>query len=111
MSDEALAHVAHTTGRLRATAATFAAHCVQQGFSVVSSSTHYLLIETGNATLVRQQFLHDYGILVRDCTSFGLPHHIRIAARTSSENVLLTQALEHFSQSKASATKTNPSLV
>jgi len=33
------------------------------------------------------------GILVRDCTSFGLPESIRVAVRTREENRQLVEAL------------------
>jgi histidinol-phosphate aminotransferase len=36
----------------------------------------------------------EHGLRVRDCTSFGLPGHIRVAARMHTENTELIQALE-----------------
>jgi threonine-phosphate decarboxylase len=56
------------------------------------SSVNYLLIDTGrNASEICAAFLRR-GILVRDCTSFGLPTSIRIAVRTHDENVQLMEA-------------------
>jgi histidinol-phosphate/aromatic aminotransferase/cobyric acid decarboxylase-like protein len=34
------------------------------------------------------------GLLVRDCTSFGLPAHVRIASRLPEENERLLAALQ-----------------
>jgi threonine-phosphate decarboxylase len=57
------------------------------------SSANYLLVETGrNATSLATR-LETFGILVRDCTSFGLPTCIRIAVRTRKENRILVEAL------------------
>ncbi len=63
------------------------------GLSCQPSSANYLLVETGrNATTFSTQ-LENFGILVRDCTSFGLPTCIRIAVRTRKENQILVEAL------------------
>ena len=63
------------------------------GLSCQPSSVNYLLIETGrNATSLSTR-LESFGILVRDCTSFGLATCIRIAVRTRKENQILVEAL------------------
>jgi histidinol-phosphate aminotransferase len=54
------------------------------GLDVVPSRTHFCLIYVGDANSIRQQLL-SRGILVRDCTSFGLPQYIRVATRQRSE--------------------------
>ena len=51
------------------------------GFKLVPSDTNYFLVKVTNAGDFRSALL-GYGILVRDCTSFGLPEYVRIAART-----------------------------
>ncbi len=64
------------------------------GYNCSNSSTNYLLIETDrDASEVQEQFLR-YGILVRDCSSFGLPKHIRISVNTHDAN---SKFLEAFS--------------
>ncbi len=63
------------------------------GLSCNPSSANYLLIETGRNTTSLSTQLETFGILVRDCTSFGLPTCIRIAVRTREENQILVEAL------------------
>ena len=63
------------------------------GFSCYPSSVNYLLIETGRNATAFSSHLEPYGILVRDCTSFGLPTCIRVAVRTREENQILIEAL------------------
>jgi len=54
------------------------------GFPAVPSDTHYFLIKVGDARLFRAALLKK-GFQVRDCTSFGLPQHVRISPRTLPE--------------------------
>ena len=55
------------------------------GLAPVPSVTAFFLLHVGNGAAFRQALLRR-GILVRDCASFGLPGHIRIAARQPEEN-------------------------
>lgn len=57
-------------------------------------SANYILIEVPLETEVLVERLLSRGILVRDCRSFGLPRHIRVAVRTHEENRQLIEALE-----------------
>ncbi len=66
----------------------------QTNLYIVPSRTHFCLVEVGDAQRVRQKLLLR-GLLVRDCTSFGLPHYIRVATRPAHEwQRLLTSLLE-----------------
>ncbi len=57
-------------------------------------SANYILIALPIAAPVMTEQLLHRGILVRDCSSFGLPKHIRIAVRTHAENLQIIEALE-----------------
>jgi histidinol-phosphate aminotransferase len=63
------------------------------GFAFVPSHTQFFLLPVENATLIRQNLLHN-SILVRDCTSFGLPNYVRISPRTRTENLRLLEVLK-----------------
>jgi histidinol-phosphate aminotransferase len=65
----------------------------QIGCTVIPSRTHFCLLRVGKARRVRQQLLARK-LLVRDCTSFGLPQFIRVATRPASEWQQLLQALK-----------------
>ena len=64
----------------------------QRGFDPVATSTHFFLVPVGDAAATRARLL-DHGVAVRDCTSFGLPGHIRIAARPEADCAPLLSAL------------------
>jgi len=57
------------------------------------SSVNYLLVECSRDVSSLCEALARKNILVRDCTSFGLPTCIRIAVRTPDENTRLLEAL------------------
>jgi histidinol-phosphate aminotransferase len=56
------------------------------------SDAHYFLVKVGNATKLRKLLLAR-GILVRDCSSFGLNEYIRVSPRTMPECRRLVAAL------------------
>jgi histidinol-phosphate aminotransferase len=63
------------------------------GLPPLLSQTNFFLVKVGNATALRQALLNK-GILVRDCTSFGLPQYIRMAPRTLPECQKLIEAIK-----------------
>lgn len=63
------------------------------GFALVPSRTNFFLVKVANAKAFRTALLKN-GILVRDCTSFGLPEYIRIAPRTMPECQRLVAAIK-----------------
>lgn len=63
------------------------------GFRVLPTTTSYALIEIGQASCIRQKLL-SHKLLVRDCTSFGLPAHIRVAAQLPEQNNKLIEAIK-----------------
>jgi histidinol-phosphate aminotransferase len=62
------------------------------GLIVLSSDANYFLVKLGNARKFRSSLMKN-GILVRDCTSFGLPEYVRIAPRTMPECEKLITAM------------------
>lgn len=87
------AHVARTTAELRAQALALGQALRQRRWRVVPSTTHFMLIEVGDAVSLRARLLREHRIQVRDCASFGLPQYIRVAARRPAENERLLTAL------------------
>jgi len=74
------------------------------GFTLIPSKTNFFLIRVADAKAFRTALLR-HGIMVRDCTSFGLPQYIRIAPRTMPEcRKLITtlKALKHKGELGAS---------
>jgi len=67
------------------------------GFMVLPSDANYFLVKVGNAPQCRNALLQQ-GILVRDCTSFGLKEYIRIAPRTMPECQKLIAAMGRISK-------------
>lgn len=91
--DEAQAHASATINQLRTEAARVAAAMNVLGTDVSRSATHYMLIGCPCAAELRDHLASAHGILVRDCTSFGFPGHVRVASRLPSENDRLIHAL------------------
>jgi histidinol-phosphate aminotransferase len=65
-------------------------------YRVIPSSTNFFLMEVGDATGFRNKLMAK-GILVRDCSSFGLPKYVRIAPRTIKECHRLVEAVKNLS--------------
>lgn len=54
------------------------------GFPPMPSRVNFFLVKVGNGQRFRAALLR-HGVLVRDCTSFGLPEYVRLAPRTLPE--------------------------
>jgi threonine-phosphate decarboxylase len=63
------------------------------GLAPLPSSANFLLVPLGEPASVLATRLLGKGILVRDCASFGLPDHMRVAVRNRDENRQLVEAL------------------
>ncbi|HEY0478309.1 MAG TPA: aminotransferase class I/II-fold pyridoxal phosphate-dependent enzyme [Kofleriaceae bacterium] len=87
------AFVAASRARLLDERARLAADLGALGLRPAPSTTGFLAVRTGDAPGLRRRLLAGHRILVRDCTSFGLPDHIRIAARTATERARVVAAL------------------
>jgi histidinol-phosphate aminotransferase len=64
----------------------------RMGLPPLPSEANFFLVDVGRAEVFRRKLL-ERKILVRDCTSFGLPRHIRIAPRVLSECKKLVAAV------------------
>jgi L-threonine-O-3-phosphate decarboxylase len=88
-----LGHRQHTLRQLARARHELAAGITGLGLPPVPSATHFFLVRVGDGGVFRQRLLR-CGILVRDCSSFGLPGYVRIAARRPEENERLLAALQ-----------------
>lgn len=70
---------------------------VALGQKVLPTAATYTLVKVGDAAEFRRRLLAS-GLLVRDCTSFGLPGHVRIAARRPPHNQRLVETLAALSK-------------
>ena len=94
LSDEGLAHAAATLPRLRAERERLESAFARLRMPTVRSATHFVLAAVGDAARLAARLRAEHALRVRDCASFGLPGHIRVAARTPAENAELIRALE-----------------
>ncbi len=77
-------------------AVTYLQHALRElGFRVFDTRANFFLVEVGDAPTVRDALLRR-GLVVRDCTSFGLPTMIRIAARPIPDCERLVAALSKW---------------
>lgn len=65
------------------------------GLAPVPSQTNFFLVKVGDARSFQRALLSK-GVLVRDCSSFGLPEYIRIAPRTMPECVRLITKMKEI---------------
>jgi histidinol-phosphate aminotransferase len=92
-SEDARRHARDSIACLRAERQRVATALASSGIVSGPSETHFMLIECPMATPLRDRLIAEHNILVRDCTSFGLKRHIRIAARLPHENDALIHGL------------------
>lgn len=93
-SDAGLAHVAETLPRLRFERELLEAAFARLRLPTVRTATHFFVAAVGDAAALAARLREEHAIRVRDCASFGLPGHLRVAARTPPENNALVAALE-----------------
>jgi histidinol-phosphate aminotransferase len=89
------AHLEHTLYALAEERQTFYQALQARGIPALPSYTHFFLLHVGDATTVHSQLLQRR-LLVRDCTSFGLPEIIRVATRPRQDWLHLLQALQEL---------------
>lgn len=64
------------------------------GIEYLPSATNYILLNMNRPSHEIAREMMRYGLLVRDCASFGLEQSIRVAVRTREENTRLVEAFE-----------------
>lgn len=93
LSDET--HLQETLPQIAEAKAYLVEELTRLGLHAVPSAANFLLVEVGDGRALRRQLL-SHGLVVRDCTSFGLPEYVRIAARRMEECRRLIEALNQL---------------
>jgi len=88
-------YVEQCQARLRKAKTYLATELSGLGLPPLPSEANFFLVEVGDASWFRRELLKRR-MLVRDCTSFGLPHYIRIAPRTLPECRILVAAIKEI---------------
>ena len=81
-----------TLARLRQDSAALMADLAAAGYAPRPSTLNFFLTPVTAPGELRRQLL-EQRLVVRDCTSFGLPDYIRIAAEQPAPNALLVSAM------------------
>lgn len=89
---EASDYLEHTKRKIRKSKQFLIDELSQLGFQPLPSDANFFLVKVGNAQAFRTALLK-HGILVRDCTSLGLPEHVRLAPRSMRECQTLIAAV------------------
>jgi histidinol-phosphate/aromatic aminotransferase/cobyric acid decarboxylase-like protein len=84
-SPAAAAFVTDTRTRMLADRRALETALRARGCRTFGTATTFLLLEVGDAAGLRDRLLREHGVLVRDCTSFGLPALIRVGARPARD--------------------------
>lgn len=93
------AHIRRSLGELVQARGHLVADLEALDLTVLPSAVHFFLVEVGDAAATRAGLLHR-GMLVRDCTSFGLPAFVRVATRRPEENERLVAAWRGLLESR-----------
>jgi histidinol-phosphate aminotransferase len=87
------AFVTESRARLLAQRAALGDALRDLGLQPVPSTTNFFLLPVTSGAELRSRLLARHRILVRDCASFGLPGHVRLAARPPADCERLVHAL------------------
>jgi len=86
-----LAHYQGSVGLMRQGRDRLSAALRERGWQVEPSAAGFFLVDMGDAPAARRVLLRG-GCLVRDCSSFGLPAHVRVSPRLPEQNERLLAA-------------------
>ena len=64
--------------------------------SYIPSTANFCLIRVGGTARACREALLQYGVIVRDCTSFGLPNHVRVSVHSPRATDRLTRGLAEW---------------
>jgi histidinol-phosphate aminotransferase len=78
------AHLDRARREIRLARALLVAGLEGLGYRITPPAANFVLVEVGDAPTFRAALM-GRGCVVRDCTSFGLPGHVRIGVRTRPE--------------------------
>jgi histidinol-phosphate aminotransferase len=92
LQEEVIAWRQQSLAQLHQHAADLWVGLTKLGLTVLPTTTPFALVAVNNAAVFRSRLLAQ-GLLVRDCTSFGLPEHVRIAAHRPAANERLLMAI------------------
>lgn len=71
-------YLTQCTDRIRRSKTYLTGELANMGYKIIPTSTNFFLFKAWNANHFQKQMLAK-GIMVRDCTSFGLPEYVRVA--------------------------------
>jgi histidinol-phosphate aminotransferase len=92
LAPEAQAHVARARALVATSRRILTEGLTALGYVVQASAANFILVHVGDATAFRRALL-PHGIIVRDCTSFGLPAYVRIACRMPEQCARLLEVV------------------
>ena len=85
LSEEGDAFLVETVPQVLAERKTFQRELEALGVEILPTHTTFFLCEVGDASAFKLE-AENAGFRVRDCSSFGLPEHVRLATRLPEEN-------------------------
>ncbi len=103
LEPEAQAHVVRARALVATSRVLLTQGLTALGYAVRASTANFVLVNVGEATAFRRALL-PHGIVVRDCTSFGLPAYVRIACRMPEH---CTRLLDVVTSLRRTGTLTN----
>jgi histidinol-phosphate/aromatic aminotransferase/cobyric acid decarboxylase-like protein len=97
---EGLAWRRQTLAALRAETIALQAALREQGYQPTPTTVNYFLVPVYSASELRRALLAQR-LVVRDCSSFGLPNFIRIATQQPEANARLLDAMRQLASANA----------